>query len=117
MNHLAGYQVKYLRGLAHHLKPSVLIGRKGITPALIQEIREELDRHELIKIKFVDFKEKSHKEKLSALIEETSQSRCIGTIGHMAIFYKQNRDPEKRKIAIPTRSTSHDEASHPEAFE
>ncbi len=106
---LKGYQKKYLRSLAHGLKPSVLVGQKGITPALNKEISDELDRHELIKIKFVDFKEKFQKQELSALIEDTSGSRLVGAVGHTAIFYKQHREPAKRKINIPKRPSENNE--------
>ena len=62
MNELTGYQRKYLRGLAHNLKPAIIIGKKGITEPVITEIKEALNKHELIKIKFVDFKEKDQKK-------------------------------------------------------
>lgn len=103
MMDLKGYQKKYLRSLAHGLKPSVLVGQKGITPALMKAIAEELERHELIKIKFIDFKEKFQKQELSALIEDASGSCLVGAVGHTTIFYKQHHDPEKRKIIIPKR--------------
>ena len=103
MMDLKGYQKKYLRSLAHGLKPSVLVGQKGITPTLIKAIAEELERHELIKIKFIDFKEKFQKQELSARIEDASNSCLVGAVGHTAIFYKQHREPEKRKIIIPKR--------------
>jgi RNA-binding protein len=67
----------------------------------MREISATLDRHELIKVRFIDCKEKSAKEHLSTFIESESQSRFIGTMGHTALFYRQNNDPEKRKIAIP----------------
>jgi|GEM_PF-217700 len=106
---LKGYQKKYLRGLAHGLKPSVLVGHKGITSALTQAIAEEFDHHELIKIKFIDYKEPSQKQELSTLIEDASDSLLVGAIGHTAIFYKQHPDPEKRKIIIPKRPSEQTE--------
>jgi len=109
MTDLKGYQRKYLRSLAHGVKPSVMVGRKGITPSLLKEIAEELDRHELIKVKFVDFTEKSQKQDLSAIIEDKSGSRLIGVIGHTAIFYKQHSEPEKRKITLPKWTRKNDE--------
>ena len=61
MIELKGSQKKYLRGLAHKLNPSAFIGHKGITESLIEEIDQALKASELIKIKFVDFKEKDQK--------------------------------------------------------
>ena len=98
---LTGSQAKYLRGLAHGLKPIVFVGQKGLTDALIKSAEEAFDRHELIKIKFIDFKEKKQKEKLAAAIGVQTGSHVAGMIGHVAILYRQQADPEKRKIVLP----------------
>ena len=37
-----------LKARAHSLKPVVIIGQKGITPAVVASISEALDVHELI---------------------------------------------------------------------
>ena len=65
MTALKGYQKKHLRGLAHGLKPVVQIGREGITEGVIRAVDEGLFRHELIKIKFNDLKEKDLKEAIT----------------------------------------------------
>ncbi len=103
MEKLKGFEKKYLRGLAHDRKPLVLIGQKGMTPALIKAIDEALDTHELIKVKFNEFKEKDQKDETSGIIENETGSELVGIIGHIAIFYRQHKDPEKRKISLPKR--------------
>ena len=100
---LEGFQRKYLRGLAHKLKPVVFIGQKGITETLNRSIDDALTAHELIKLKFIDFKEKEDKERLTAITEETHNCELAGMIGHMAIFYRRHPDEEKRKITLPSR--------------
>lgn len=50
MKELKGHQKNYLRGLAHSLRPVVLIGQGGIQPPVIKAIDEALEIHELIKI-------------------------------------------------------------------
>lgn len=94
-------QRKYLRGLAHGLKPVVFVGQKGVTDALGKAINEALDTHELIKIKFIEFKEKAHKTAISERIQSDTGAALAGLIGHTAIFYRAHKDPEKRKIQIP----------------
>ncbi|AOY58917.1 MULTISPECIES: YhbY family RNA-binding protein [Desulfococcus] len=101
MTRLTGFQKKYLRGLAHGRKPVVHIGRQGVTDSVIRSTHEALDTHELIKIRFVDFKEKDQKITLSNLIEERTGSELIGMIGHIGVFYRPNEDPEKRRITLP----------------
>jgi RNA-binding protein len=100
---LKGYQKKYLKGLAHGMKPVVFVGQKGISPTVINAVNESLEKHELIKLKFVDFKEKDQKKGIVGAIEKETASELVGMIGNMAIFYRRQRDPEKRKINVPKR--------------
>jgi RNA-binding protein len=100
---LKGYQKKYLKGIVHGMKPLVFVGQKGLSPTLINAVDESLEKHELIKIKFIDFKEKNQKEEISGAIEKETASELVGMVGHVAIFYRQQKDPEKRKINVPKR--------------
>jgi len=100
---LKGYQKKYLKGLVHGMKPVVFVGQKGISPAVTKAVDESLEKHELIKVKFIDFKEKDQKKEIAGAIEKETASELVGMIGHMAIFYRRQKDPEKRKINVPNR--------------
>ena len=55
MEKLKGYQKKYLKGLVHGMKPLVFVGQKGLSPTLTKAVDESLEKHELIKVKFVAF--------------------------------------------------------------
>jgi RNA-binding protein len=103
MQPLTSFQAKFLRGLAHGLQPVVFVGQKGITAPLLDSIQEALNVHELIKAKFVDFKDRRLKAQLVAEIEQQTGSCVAGQIGHTAIFYRPHPDQEKRKIVIPAR--------------
>ncbi len=101
MTALNGAQRKHLRGLAHNLNPAATVGHKGVTASLVEEIDGALAAAELIKIKFIDHKEKEVK---TALLEEISQqAHChiAGMIGHVAVLYRRHPDPEKRRIKLP----------------
>ncbi|MCK4379402.1 MAG: YhbY family RNA-binding protein [Deltaproteobacteria bacterium] len=102
-NKLQGFQRKYLRGLAHNLKPMVHLGQKGLTAGLVSSVNEALELHELIKLKFLDFKEKSQKEELAGRIARQTGAELVGIIGNIAIFYRQQQDSEKRTIILPER--------------
>ena len=104
---LTGKQRKHLRGLAHSLKPLVHVGGKGLTPELVQQLDEALDHHELVKVKFLEFKDV--KRELTA--EMISELDCAeaGTIGHHVIVYRPARDPEKRSIKLPPRPQTTDD--------
>ena len=95
---LTGAQRKYLRGLAHSLRPVVQAGKNGITPELLRAVDEALEHHELIKVKFVDFKEE--KKELTEEIAERTSSEAVGLIGNVAILYRRQPDEKKRKISF-----------------
>ena len=103
MEKLKGYQKKYLKGLVHGMKPVVFVGQNGLSPTVTRAVHGSLEKHELIKVKFGDFKEKSQKKEMAAVIEKETTSELVGMIGHIAIFYRQQKDPEKRKIQVPKR--------------
>jgi RNA-binding protein len=97
---LKGSDRKYLRGLAHRLKPVVYVGKTGLTPNVLAAIDEALEHHELIKIRFQGFKDQ--KQAFAETIAQESHSEVVGMVGHIVTFYRQQPDPEKRDIRIPS---------------
>lgn len=99
MEQLKSSQRKYLRSQAHHLKPLVIIGRNGLNKQVLGSVDIALRDHELIKIRFGDFKE--DKKEISAEIAQATESEVVGIVGNIAICYRQHPEPEKRKFNIP----------------
>lgn len=100
---LAGFQRTYLRGLAHHLAPTVLIGARGLSPEVLNAIERELSLRELLKVRFVDLKDKQAKKEICAAIAGAAGCHWVGLIGHTALFYRQAKEAERRRIRIPVR--------------
>ena len=98
MEKLKGSAKKNLRSQAHHLKPLVMVGRNGVSKQLIASVDAALNDHELIKVKFLDFKEE--KKEISGEIATATKSEVVGIIGNIAIFYRQHPQPEMRKIKL-----------------
>jgi RNA-binding protein len=96
---MKGSTRKYLRSLAHHLEPVVIIGKRGLTDSVIQKIDDALVSHELIKIKFLEFRDQ--KKAFSGEIIKQTQSEIVGRIGHIIMLYREHPDAEKRKIILP----------------
>jgi RNA-binding protein len=99
MEQIKGSQRRFLRSQAHHLKPVVIIGRNGLTEQVTGTVDLALRDHELIKIRFGDFKE--GKKEICAEIVRATNSELVGMIGNIAILYRQHPEPEKRKVTIP----------------
>jgi RNA-binding protein len=98
---LTSQQNKYLRSLAHRLKPLVLIGKNGLTAEVIASVDAALEKHELIKVKFIEHKEKEQKKQLVDTICRQTQCFRAGLIGHTAILYRQATKVALRKIKLP----------------
>jgi RNA-binding protein len=88
---LSNPQKRYLRGLAHDLKPVLLVGAKGVTPAVLAELDLALDQHELLKVR-VSANDRDEREAWIAELVEGSQASLAGRIGHVAILYRRRRD-------------------------
>jgi RNA-binding protein len=94
MGRLTGKQKKYLRGLGHHLNPVVIVGQKGITPALRGKFDEELYNHELIKIKVATDSLDGVKE-IADDLATSAKGEVLQVIGRIALVYRRrNEEPE-----------------------
>ncbi|HWR96066.1 MAG TPA: ribosome assembly RNA-binding protein YhbY [Arenimonas sp.] len=95
---LSNPQKRYLRGLAHDLKPIIMVGAKGPTDTLIAELDSALERHELIKVKFAAEDRETRDTWIDQLIEKSGAS-LISRIGNVAIVFRRSKD--KALIILP----------------
>lgn len=91
-------QRAYLRQLAHPLPVTVMIGKNGLTEGILAKIEQELNAHELIKVRFLDHKDM--KQSLTETIVSETGADLVGIIGHTAILFRQHTDPAQRKIQV-----------------
>lgn len=95
---LTSKQRKILEKQAHDFSPVVIIGQHGVTENLLKMVEDSLKAHELIKVKFNEYKD--DKREYSEDIANRTDSNLVRVIGNVAIFYRQNEDPEKRLISL-----------------
>jgi len=95
---LRGFERKYLRGLAHSLRPAVQVGRAGVTEEVVREIKRALLDHELIKVSMT---KPEDKKGMSAELAARSEAHLCGLLGHTAILYRARE--KKPKIRLPKR--------------
>ncbi len=101
MDELEGFQRRHLRSLAHPLRPVVMIGKEGLTPAVVAKADQELTAHELIKVRFAQFQDE--KRELLAQMAAELLAEVVGVVGHVGILFRQNREPKLRRIRVPAR--------------
>jgi RNA-binding protein len=95
---LTSAERKRLRGLAHLLHALVSVGRAGLTSGTLREIDRALASHELIKVRIA-----AEREERQAMAEEIAEElRCglAGTIGQIAVLYRQDPDPDARRVEL-----------------
>ena len=99
MKQLNSSQRSFLKGEAHHLEPVIFIGKNGVKDGVIFSINKALEARELIKVKFREFKDK--KKIFSKQIEVKADCNLVEIIGHVAIFFRRNQDPDLQRYKIP----------------
>ena len=76
-----------LKVKAHDLDPVAHIGKYGVTPESLAHIDMALTDHQLIKVKFLGFKET--RRELSEEIAGATSADLIDVIGNVAILYRE----------------------------
>ncbi|MFK5986169.1 MAG: ribosome assembly RNA-binding protein YhbY [Pseudomonadota bacterium] len=84
---LTNKQQRFLRSLAHPLKPVVRIGNSGLTDAVINEANLVLETHELIKAR-VNADNKEEREEIIKKLATQTEAFLVQSIGHIAILYR-----------------------------
>jgi len=87
-----------LAGLAATLDPVVMLGRSGASEGVREALAAALDSHELVKLRFGDFQ--GEKKELARDLAAATGSELVRVIGNVAVFWKRNPDPDKRKVAL-----------------
>ena len=99
MTILSTKQKQFLKGLAHHLIPVVMLGGNGLTEGVLAEIDNALNHHELIKVKIAGADRETKQLIIDAIFRETKSSN-VQTIGHILVLY---RPSEEGKIQLPRK--------------
>ncbi|WP_194374902.1 ribosome assembly RNA-binding protein YhbY [Thiospirillum jenense] len=94
---LTDKQHRWLRQQAHPLKPVVILGQNGLTPAVLKEINGALTAHELIKIR-INAADRDDRDGVAVLIAERNQAVLIQRIGNVACYYRAN--PKRRQPLV-----------------
>ncbi len=85
-----------LKGRAHQLKPTVMIGNSGLTESVLKEIALNLKLHELIKIRVMA--EREDREAIFNEICTQLNAAPVQHIGKILVVYQPNPDAKKIEI-------------------
>lgn len=96
---LSPAQRRFLRALAHPLKPMVRVGAARFTDPLLAEVDRALEDHELIKVKLIDGSQEELQEG-RALFEERLGALWVQSVGHTLVLYRR-RSKDSRLPPLP----------------
>ncbi len=95
---LKSYQRAFLRSQAQDLNPVVYVGKDGFKDSLVMALKEALDCHELVKVRFSN--NKDDVKNISNMLASATDSTLVHTIGFTAVFFKQDADDPERIYKI-----------------
>ena len=95
---LSKKQIKFLRAKCHELKPVIMMGQKGLTTEVLNELDIALTHHELVKIK-LSIDDRDLRKQVATEICEKSESEEVQSIGKTLTVYRVN--PDKAIIELP----------------
>lgn len=95
---LTGKQKRYLRSMAHHLKPVFQVGKGGANENLVRHIQEAIETRELMKISVLNNCLDDPKE-IGAELAEASGCELVQVIGKTIVLYKESKD--HKTIELP----------------
>jgi len=95
---LSKKQIKFLRAKCHALSPVVMLGQKGLTDEVLNELDIALTHHELVKIKLaVD--DRVQRQQMATDICNKTGAEAVQSIGKTLSVYRINS--EKPVIELP----------------
>ena len=88
---LTSKQRARLRAMANTLNDTVLIGKEGITDAVLAQAEEVLEKHELIKIKVLETAMMTPRE-AQGILCEALDAEPVQCIGKKLTLYRRSKE-------------------------
>jgi RNA-binding protein len=83
---LTNSQIRKFKAAAQTMDATLKVGKAGLSEGFIRSVNEELGRHELVKIKFAEFKEE--KKTLAPLLAEKTGSHLVMRVGNVMVLHR-----------------------------
>ena len=70
----------------------IQIGKSGITPSLIEEIKKQLNKKHKVKIKFLPSSDRKNKKELAQTLIKDTESKIIQQIGFTLVLEEKRKN-------------------------
>lgn len=88
---LTGKQKRFLRKQAHHLQPIFQVGKHGVNEQMVKQIKDALEKRELIKVSVLQ-NCLSDKKVVAEELREGTDAVIVQTIGRQIVLYKRSEE-------------------------
>ena len=96
---ITGKQVRQLRSMANNLKPTVIVGKEGVTANILKQVNEGLEAHELIKVSVLCETGKEAAQAGYEIADETG-AELVQVIGKRVVLYRETSRDDIEKIQL-----------------
>jgi RNA-binding protein len=83
---LSNAQIRTLKAQAQRLKAKLKVGKEGLSTPFLAALDDALKHHELVKVKFDEFKEQ--KKELAPQLAEKTGSHLVTRVGNVAVLFR-----------------------------
>ncbi len=86
MVQLTNKQIRDLKARAQRLKPTIKLGKDGMSAGFLAALDQDLAHRELVKVKFDECKEQ--KKELAPQLAEKTSSLLVTRVGNVAVLFR-----------------------------
>lgn len=80
-------------------KPTILIGKNGVTPETVEEISKQLDKRKMVKVKLLKSALKDKKAKhVAEKIAQQTEAALIDVRGHTFVLHKGRKGNNQKSL-------------------
>ena len=84
---LSNRELRALKARAQLLKPALKVGKEGLSPGFLKAVDETLAHHDLVKVKFDEFKDQ--RKELSRALAEQVSANTVMQVGHVVVLFRR----------------------------
>ncbi len=84
MQPITNAELRKFKARAQLLEPMFKVGKAGLSDGFVKSVSDALTLHDLVKVKFVEFKEQ--KKTLAPVLAEKTASHLIMRVGNVAVL-------------------------------
>ena len=96
---ITGKQVRQLRSMANNLKPTVIVGKEGVTANILKQVNEGLEAHELNKVSVL-CETGSQAAEAGREIADQAEAELVQVIGKRVVLYRETTRDDIEKIQL-----------------